>query len=594
MNEQFTLSDNEIIPVRKSCLRHLFVFAKTVLGYDDIIESLHGDFCRFLEGHADRKQATLPRGFVKTWLGTIAYAIWIALPRTTPDEFPPSSVRSTTPQLLISPPVVATTLPINRLSFVPLPGFPDYEVDPIYLLGTNIRILIASYVVGNAMKMIGLIRKIYERNQMMMVLFPEVIPENFTKVKWSDTESCINRPGNYTESTFEAGGIGGSTTSRHYDLIIEDDLIYANKDDFTGRELQPSQEDIDKAIGWHKLAVSLLVPGSHTKIHNIGTRWAKHDLVEYIRSNEPDYAVFERAATVDGTPYGKPTWPTMYDHRKIQQIYAAQGPYMFSTQYLNKPIAPEDMLFKLEWLSYYKASSEIPANARIFTTTDLSLWGKTVKKNFNSNGVVMTCAFDSNNHLWILRYDVGRFNPSEIIDLWYTHYKLFTPEIIGVEEVYYQKSILHFARLEMEKRGWLPIRGLKTSTSIDKDARIMALQPYALNGAIHCRLDHKAFISEYSEFVQGSSHCQKDILDTLAYQLQIARPGEIEQRAKAKDNLANYTYSTNMDKVLKELWHGTEKKGAFAKLEVSENAHLTADEELEFSELLAPLGIFKD
>ena len=443
------------------------------------------------------------------------------------------------------------------------------------------------------MKMINLIRKTYERNQAMQILFPEVIPENFNKVKWADTEACINRSGNYTESTFEAGGIGGSTTSRHYDLILEDDLVYANKDDFTGKELQPSKDDIDKAIGWHKLAMSLLTPGVHTRIHNIGTRWAKYDLIAHIRETEPDYVIFERACTKDGTRTGEPTWPSMYPAKKIDQIFRAQGPYMFATQYLNKPMAPEDMLFKLDWLQYYNSKIEVPKEARIFTTIDLSLWGETSRttQSKDSRGVVLTCAWDSNNHVWILRYDAARFNPSEIIELMYTHNRLFAPELIGVESVYYQRALVHFARLEMAKRGWLPLRELKTSTSVEKDVRIRALEPYAMNEAIHCRQDHKDFITEFIDYVPGSKMTRKDILDALAYQLQVAKPGEVAQARIAARDYSSYKFTSDMDEFLRKRWDGENPKDLFDKYRLKEvgEAEKEAEDMFEMASLLAPL-----
>jgi len=344
--------------IRKNCLKSFFCFCKTVMGYDDITEELHGAFCRFLEGPEGRKQVCMPRSFVKTWIATIAYSVWIALPRKEADEFPEG---------------------IN----------PN---DKFYNLGPNIRILIASYVISNAEKMIGLIRKTYESNLAMQILFPEVIPDNFKSVKWSNQSACVNRTENATESTFEAAGIGGSSTSRHYDIILEDDLIYANKDDFSGKELQPNQEDIDKAIGWHKIATSLLVPGKHTRIHNTGTRWAKHDLVDYIWTNEPSYVIFRRACVKlsDDVLAGReaiadinwrecePTWVEAYDHEQLEVIAAGQGPYMFATQYLLMPMSPEELLFKPRWLQYYTHSSELPKIMRKFTTVDLSEWGNDV------------------------------------------------------------------------------------------------------------------------------------------------------------------------------------------------------------------------
>lgn len=543
MSKKVVVGDESTLAVRKSCLRSFYTFCRTVMDYNDLSPEIHADYCFFLEGNETRKQVEMPRGFIKTWIGSIAYPIWITLPRNAPDEFP-----------------VGLKLE-----------------DIFYTLGPNMRILIASYVVANSMKMISMIRRTYERNTMLQALFPEVIPDNFQKVKWSDTEACIKRSKDYTECTFEAGGIGGSTTSRHYDLIIEDDLIYACKDDFSGRELQPNQEDIDKAIGWHKLAMSLLVPGRHTRIHNIGTRWAKHDLIEYIRSNEPYYVIFQRAATKDRTftSHSEPTWPEMYDLQKLDQLRRSQGPFLFATQYLGIPTVPEDKLFKREWLQFYKSSSELPKSEemRIFTTIDLSLWGNTKRKGHESRGVVLTCGWDRYNNVWLLHYDAARFDPSEIIDMMYKHYKLFRPEIIGVESVYYQKSLMHFLHKDMEKRGWLPVRELATDSSVSKDLRIRALEPYAMNLAIHCRPDHDDFITEFMDYTPENNGTTKDILDALSYQLQIARPGSVLGKAKVRISGDVVLTTGTIDEFLAQAWGKNKKedKESFSEYRMTEN-----------------------
>jgi hypothetical protein len=533
------------IKMRKACLRDFYLFCHSVMGYKDISPEIHGAYCWFLEGSAPRKQAEMPRGFVKTWIGSIAYPIWITLPRTEADEYP-IGIKSD---------------------------------DVFYNLGPNMRILIASYVVANAMKMISMIRRTYERNTMLRFLFPEVIPDNFQKVKWSDTEACIKRDRDFTECTFEAGGIGGSTTSRHYDLIIEDDLIYACKDDFSGRELQPNQEDIDKAIGWHKLGMSLLVPGNHTRIHNIGTRWARHDLIDFIRTNEPDYFIFKRSATKDQTftSQSEPTWPEMYDLKKLDQIRHAQGPFLFATQYLGIPTVPEDKLFKKEWLQFYRTSAELPKaeEMRIFTTIDLSLWSNTKRKGHESRGVVLTCGWDRYNNVWILHYDAARFDPSEIIEQMYKHYKLFRPELIGVESVYYQKSLMHFLHKDMEKRGWLPVRELTTDSSISKDLRIRALEPYAMNLAIHCKPEHEDFIMEFCEYTPDNNGVTKDILDALSYQLQVARPGSVQSKVRVKPTGDIVLTTGTVEEFLQHAWNKGKKesKESYAEYRPTDNPY---------------------
>ena len=548
-----TLTEEQRLVIRKNCLKSLYCFCKTVMAYDDIIPELHGEFCRFLEGCAPRKQATMPRSFVKTWIGSIAYPVWITLPRTSSDEFP----------IGIDP------------------------ADKFYNLGPNMRILVASYVISNAEKMISLIRKTYESNTAMQILFPEVIPENFKKQKWSNQSACINRMDNFTESTFEAAGIGGSSTSRHYDLIIEDDLIYANKDDFTGKELQPNQEDIDKSIGWHKMATSLLVPGKHTHIHNTGTRWARHDLVDYIWTHEPDYAIFRRACvklpdeilsgkeSTEERPWDsfEPSWEGCYDMEQLRGIARAQGPYMFATQYLLIPSSPEELLFKLRWLQFYKTRVDVPANSRVFTTVDLSEWGNDTRKRTDCNSVVLTCAWFQ-NHMWLLGYEYGRYSPSEIIYLMEKHWKLYSPEAIYPESVYYQKSLAHFTReyVRMGKVVPMTIRELLPEANKSKDLRILALEPLASNEGIHCLESHKEFITEFSEYIPTNRLCKKDLLDAAAYQVQIARPGEPTPLKKSRGDLDMSTITT-ADELLDRIWADSNPVDMFGNKSIPRNPY---------------------
>ena len=499
------------------------------MGYDDIVDSLHGAYCSFLGGPDKRKQVTMPRSFVKTWIGSIACPIWVTLPREAADEYP----------------------------------YEGAWEDKFWQLGPNMRILIASYVISNAEKMISLIRQTYESNVAMQMLFPEVIPASFTKVKWSNQSACINRSEQFTESTFEAAGIGGASVSRHYDLIIEDDLIYAKKDDFSDQELQPGKEDIDKAIGWHKLCTSLLVPGKHTRIHNAGTRWAKHDLIDYIWDKEPHYKRFIRACVdleelESGKPWRecKPSWNESYDIEQLEMIAAAQGPFMFATQYLLFPMSPDATIFKPDWLQFYKYKTDVPKTIRKFTTVDVALWEESTRKNPHAcDCVVTTCGWCDKHHMWVLHYDIGRYNPSEVIMMMAKHWKLFSPEHIFVEEVYYQKALRHFCREYMAegKIPYMSVRGVKPEGNRHKDVRIRALEPLASNLGLHCRREHKALISEFNEFVPNSKLCKKDILDTLAYQLQVARPG-VAQSLDGKKNRHEFTMGT-MDDFLKECWN---------------------------------------
>jgi hypothetical protein len=165
--------------------------------------------------------------------------------------------------------------------------------------------------------------------------------------------------------------------------------------------------------------------------------------------------------------------------------------------------------------------------------------------------------------MWILHYDIGRFDPSKIIRLMAMHWEKFHPERIGIESVYYQKAIGHFAR-EYMFEGKIPmmtIVQLKPEGGASKDIRIQGLEPLASNLGIHCKPTHKEFITEFTDFVPNNRLCKKDILDALAYQMQIARPGQVIPTTDKEPK--TFTEVNTIEKVLEEIFGRTRRPNPF-------------------------------
>ena len=459
------------------CQRSLYYLCKEVMGYRDLVPHVHGDYCQFLTHtkFGRFRQATLPRSWFKTWVGTIGKSIWLTLP----DE-----------EGLFK------------------------EIYPYK--GANVRILIASNVIDNAAKMVHKIKSEWENNDRLKAAFPELIPD-YNKTRWSDHAAEVRRTINATEATYTAVGVGGSVISQHFDHLMEDDLIYAKKDDFTGQELMPTQEDIDNAIGWHKLAFSLLANPQQGCIDNIGTRWAPQDIIDYIRRFETHYNCFEISG--EDAETGKENWPERYDRRTLDQILATQGARIYETQYLNRPRPLEDIVFKIGYLNTHESLSEFPRGMEYKTIVDLAGWGD--GKGL-ANNVILTGAKDSNNHLWIARIDAGRYTPTEVIAIFRDHARQFDSRV-HIEEVQYQRAVRHFAKQEMQRTGdWYSIEQLKYDGKKNaKDLRIRALEPIVSNGGIHI-LSHMKNLKDEMEFYPQSRTV--DILDCMGYLLRVAKP----------------------------------------------------------------------
>jgi hypothetical protein len=462
---------------RQLCNRSLYYLCKEVLGYRDMVPHVHGDLCDFMtkDKYGRFRQATVPRSWFKTWVCTVGKAIWLTLP----DE--------------------------EELWKANYPW-----------KGADARILIASNVVDNAEKMIHKIRSEWMNNSRLKAAYPELIPP-FNKIRWSNSCAELRRPGKFTEGTYTAVGAGGSVISQHFDHIIEDDLIYAKKDDFTGKELMPSQEDIDKAVGWHKLTFSLLANPQTGTMDNVGTRWAPHDLIDYIRTNEKHYTCFQICATREGV-WPIPNndfcvWPERYDRTTLKNIRASQGSHIFETQYLNRPRQASDVVFNTSYLNIHATLDEYPRALNYRTYVDVASWSD--RKNL-ARSVVITVGRCSRNHYWVARCDVGRFNPSEVIDRMAAHAKQFQSKVL-VEEYQYQRSLRFFTKKYIEEGRYEPFLCDAIPHEAQKDAkeqRIRGLENYVRNGMLHILEKMPDVIEEFEDYPYGAT---KDILDCLGY-----------------------------------------------------------------------------
>jgi hypothetical protein len=464
-----------------------------------MVPHVHGLLCDFLTNpiYGRFREGCFPRSWFKTWVGTVGGSIWLTLP----DE--EGMFKSVFP----------------------------YK-------GPNVRILIASNISDNAEKMIDKIRHEWMDNDRLCSAFPDLVPV-FNKVRWSNSCAMVNRPGKFTEGTYTSVGVGGGVISQHFDHILEDDLVYAKKDDFSGVELMPNQEDIDKAIGWHKLAFSLLVDPKKSGIWNIGTRWAPKDLVNHIRENEKHYTCFELAVTkFTELPNGGKTakwpiegnedcvWPERYDLEALELIEATQGHKIYETQYLNRPRAAEDTIFEVEKVRIHESIDSFPDGLRWVTYADLAGWRDSKR---TCNNVVLTAAKSKNDQLYIARVDYGKFNPSDMIEVMRSHALQFSSKVL-IEEVGYQSALRHFVNKSFEDgKPRFSVDALKFDQQKNaKMLRIQRLQPYVNQCALHIIRGMKLLLNELTDYPYSQT-C--DILDLLGFAAKSTTYSDVEDTA---------------------------------------------------------------
>lgn len=466
--------------IRQYSKRSLYFFAKGVLRFSWLTPDIHRPVCRVLENRSiNRKIFVLPRGWLKTTICSIAYPIWRGVH------------------------------------------------DP------NIRVLLAQNNQTNARSKLKVIRGQFDHNSLLRALYPHVLPGS--KSTWSSDSLCLTRSETFPESTFDCIGVRGQATSRHYNLIIEDDTVAPDFDELGDEMLAPTHDDVSKAISWHRLALPLLTNVETDEQLVVGTRWYEHDLISHIVKNEPQYVLTSRSCREneqgESDPCGEITYPQRFGEKVLDEFESSLGPYFFSTLMLNMPVRTGDMLFKSEWLKEYtvippRQSLEVWTTIDPATDPELS----TSRANKTDYSIVMTCGKDlMTGKIYVLEYFRDRCSPGEHLAAVFDHVIRWRPIVVGYEDVAYQRSIDYWLKeLMRQKSLYFILVPIKRTGRKSKETHIMGLHPIVASGSLYLRSHMHELRTEFLSFPRGA---HDDLIDALAMQTQMWK------RTKSKDEV---------------------------------------------------------
>jgi len=325
-----------------------------------------------------------------------------------------------------------------------------------------------------------------------------------SKAKWK-----TNKGGSYISV-----GIGGAITGRGADLLVIDDPI-------KNREEANSKLIRDKHWNWFtSTAYTRLQPNG--KVVIVLTRWHLDDLAGRIMKN-PEFASMLKiikfpAIAIEDEQYrkkGEVLWPTRYSLEEVESIKRGIGVYDFSSLYQQSPILSENQEFKQSWFRYRDYEEVSRLNTRNFLTIDTAV---SEKDSADYTGIVSN--FVDIQNKWNIKIKRVRINPKELIDLLFAMNDTDNYEKIGIEETVYLQAIKPFLDDEMRKRNkFLTIIPLKHHQTA-KEIRIRGLVPrYETHSIFHINGECDELEEEELCFPSGS---HDDVLDSLAYQLQIA------------------------------------------------------------------------
>ncbi len=472
------LKTSDVNMIRGLCDKRFKYFVQCFIGafggYEAYDPSFHGRICDFLQDSpAPDKLVICPRSHLKTTIVATLYPLWRA------------------------------------------------SVNP------NIRNLIVSNSEPNASKTIHQIKSIPERSKLYNLVYKDRIPKFTGNSRWSDTCACLKRDYDHPEGTFEAAGTGTTLIRRHYDLQIEDDTVAPKRDSMSGGEMMPSRDDVEKALGFHKLTVPLFVHPLKSQRIFICTRWAAYDVANYIMEHETNKAFGRYYDVLDIHAYKEDGTPSYnrFDGGALDAIKATMGSFMFNMLYLNNPLSSEFMKFRPEWIRYWTSKKDDIDDKDLFGLPKDGIKRITVDPADPPTGkggqcfTVALAALNCASGLYVLDVVRGKFTNAQLIHKTLDLADKWDISWIRIEADRYPHLKAAFQTIinkRFEDTGnKYYVEDVKTRGR-NKEERIMRLQPLFEEGSVYLRKNMNELENELFQFPRGTT---KDIIDALAWQV---------------------------------------------------------------------------
>lgn len=357
------------------------------------------------------------------------------------------------------------------------------------LRNPDIRIMIGSKTQTQASAFLKEIRTHFEQNVNLIRIFGDW--KKSRDNVWNDKEFTVNRRTVIKkEATVSALGASGAVVSKHFDIIIGDDLV-----GFENARTE-AQRKVLKEWFYSSLYPTLEPDG---EIHILGTRYSPMDLYEDLIKSKNYKVNVQQAITVkDGQEVS--LWESKFSLEKLRSIREEAGLIIFNMQYQNNTELAKGKIFKYKYFKHFEEyevdyalnrvrvkvldAQGVPfwISVRIYMGADLAI---SEDETSNNDYFVLTViGVDKNKNVYVLDYLKERlsFNAQLNAILDYGRNKFPMVERIGVETVQYQKSLAQ----EIRRLSLLPVINIQTSK--DKVTRAMRRSALFENGKVFFRI----------------------------------------------------------------------------------------------------------
>lgn len=284
----------------------------------------------------------------------------------------------------------------------------------------NLRIMIASNVLGIASKILGLISSLITENEDYRRVFPHIKPA--LNASWTSTEITVRRRPGIKDPSVRAVGAGVSIVSARVDYLICDDIL-----DMDNTHTEASRDLIKT---WFELIATGRLEDD-ASVLLVGTAYHPKDLYHVLAENDPTiravrFPILNRK--------GESNWPERWSPEVIERTKIEMQPVNFARNCLCRARADESAEFKQAWIdaalnrgrgmTMIRSLREIPRGTHIFVGVDLAA----SKKHRSDQTIFFTFAQDDTGARRLLNIEAGKWDFPEIRARFISHGERYDPD----------------------------------------------------------------------------------------------------------------------------------------------------------------------
>lgn len=471
---------------RKKALEDFWFFVSEVVGLTNLYEPFHRPICETAQRMVNQLHLH-PRGTMKSWILSDCYALWILL------------------------------------------KYPDT------------RILLISQKLELSKKFLKEQLGVLKKNKRLRFLFPEFVPpaKDLKNFGLSDRWRVITTDRPTEEGSVEIASIDHGVTSRHYELIIFDDLLTGDNST-TAVGLDSVKDCFNQAQALFTDTAEKNPKACPVHWIVIGTHWSYLSL----------YTELQEKAEKEGSPVamvtsayredGSLACPTMLSEKTLADRKRDMTRGAFSAQFLNKPISEADAMFRYEDLQFYDDSKWTEEERRDFLDhLAVTICYDPAKSLLDSgdDSAIVVSGVDGTGVAYVLEYVSAKMRESEVFNHLFRLWDKWKPYAIYIEDNGIgAKVIAGFEEYQRVQNRYVNVHPIHSPGAKSKEHRIRAqLEPVVNTRRLFIKKDHDKLIDQITKYPRIP---HEDLLDALSMTFCDTVWGETSKVIKKADTSA--------------------------------------------------------